>query len=86
MIYLLTTNKRYVQENCRVSAFPDFTDPKAGLPFTITITQYTSTWFGGTFAGQVAGTNITTQAAHTATITNGKFKQPYANWSRGTAK
>jgi hypothetical protein len=53
--------------------------PKAGLQFTVTITQYTSTWFEGTFTGQVAGMNITTREADTATITNGKFKLPFAN-------
>ncbi len=52
--------------------------PKVGLPFTVTITAYNSGWFEGTFSGQVAGWNITTQAADTATITNGKFKLPFA--------
>jgi len=46
-----------------------------GLPFTVTITQFTSSWFEGTFQGMVLqsnGTNVT----DTATITNGKFKLP----------
>jgi hypothetical protein len=46
-----------------------------GLPFTVMITQYTSSCFEGTFQGMVLqsnGTNVT----DTATITNGRFKLP----------
>lgn len=47
-----------------------------GLPFTVTITQFNSSWLEGTFEGQVSHTNGLTQVSDTATITNGKFKLP----------
>jgi hypothetical protein len=47
-----------------------------GLPFTVTITQITSTWFEGTFGGMVLGTNTLAGTTDTATITNGKFMLP----------
>jgi len=53
--------------------------PKAGLPFMIAITEYNSTWFEGTFTGQVAGWNSATQSSDTATITSGKFRLPFLN-------
>lgn len=46
------------------------------LPFTVTITQVTSTYVEGTFEGQLLQTNGTTNVSDTATITNGKFKLP----------
>ncbi|HXB33888.1 MAG TPA: hypothetical protein VNV35_10715 [Puia sp.] len=47
-----------------------------GLPFTVTITQITSTWFEGTFGGMVLETNYLAGTTDTATITNGKFMLP----------
>ena len=46
------------------------------IPFTVTVSQWTSSWYAGTFAGQVVGTNGNTHQADTLTITNGKFKLP----------
>jgi hypothetical protein len=46
-----------------------------GLPFTVTITQFASNWFEGTFQGMVLHSNGT-GVTDTATITNGKFKLP----------
>ena len=46
------------------------------LPFTITITEWTATWFTGTFQGKVAQFNSATHVYDTASITNGKFKLP----------
>jgi len=46
------------------------------IPFTVTVSQWTSIWYAGTFAGQVVGTNGNTQQVDTLTITNGKFKLP----------
>jgi hypothetical protein len=46
------------------------------IPFTVTVSQWTSNWYAGTFAGQVVGTNANTQQVDTLTITNGKFKLP----------
>ena len=48
-----------------------------GLPFTVTVTQWTATWFQGTFAGKLVGTNSVTQVIDTVTLTNGKFKLPF---------
>lgn len=53
---------------------PYYTSP--GLPFTVTITQFTSSWFEGTFQGMLIQTNGTTNVSDTAVITNGKFKLP----------
>jgi hypothetical protein len=47
-----------------------------GLPFTVTITHWTSSWFEGTFEGKVAQFNSSTSVSDTATITNGKFMLP----------
>lgn len=46
------------------------------VPFTVTVSQWTSGWYAGTFFGQVVGTNGNTQQVDTLTITNGKFKLP----------
>ncbi len=46
------------------------------VPFTVTVGQWTSGWYSGTFEGQVVGTNANTQQVDTLTITNGKFKLP----------
>jgi hypothetical protein len=50
--------------------------PSAGLPFTVTITQWGTTWFEGTFSGQVIQNNPSTGETDTVTITNGKFRLP----------
>jgi hypothetical protein len=46
------------------------------IPFTVTVSQWTSGWYAGTFSGQVVGTNGNTRQVDTLTITNGKFKLP----------
>jgi hypothetical protein len=48
-----------------------------GLPFTVTVTQWTASWFEGTFEGMAVGTNSVTHVLDTVTITNGKFKMPF---------
>jgi len=78
------TNVRRIVTN--VSRFQIYTsnDPHhgqywivPGLPFNITVTQWTSSWFAGTFEGMILQTNSTTNVTDTATITNGKFRLPH---------
>jgi hypothetical protein len=47
-----------------------------GLSFTVTITQFTSAWFEGTFEGKLLRTFIPANVSDTVTITNGKFRLP----------
>lgn len=47
-----------------------------GLLFTVTITQFTSSWIEGTFEGRVMHSDGLTNVGDTATVTNGKFKLP----------
>lgn len=47
------------------------------LPFSVTVSQYNTSWFAGTFSGQAVGTNSMTGLTDTVTITNGKFKLPF---------
>lgn len=49
----------------------------SGVLFSVTVTEYNTTWFSGTFEGKVAGFNSATQLPDTVTITNGKFKLPF---------
>ncbi len=46
------------------------------VPFSVSISQWNSYWFEGTFSGQVIQNNPTTGVTDTATITNGKFRLP----------
>ena len=48
-----------------------------GLPFTVTVTQYNTSWFAGTFSGQAVGTNANTGLTDTVTVANGKFRLPF---------
>jgi hypothetical protein len=47
-----------------------------GLPFSLTITAFTSTYVAGTFEGTMVQHNYSTNISDTTTITNGKFKLP----------
>jgi hypothetical protein len=47
-----------------------------GLPFSLTITAFTSTYVAGTFEGKMVQHNNSTNISDTTTITNGKFKLP----------
>lgn len=50
--------------------------PVYGLPFTMTISEYTSTYIAGTFEGQMVQIDYNTNTSDTTTISNGKFRIP----------
>lgn len=60
------------------SSFPHGTQyyVSYGLPFTVTVTQWASSWFSGTFGGKVVKFDYYTNVYDTATIVNGKFRLP----------
>ena len=75
-------NLKWLESSSRFKFYTS-SDPHKGqfvvdpaVPFTVSIAQWTSSWFEGTFSGQVIQNNSSTGVTDTATITNGKFRLP----------